>query len=90
MLVLHRRIGEAVVIEDVRVTLVQVTAAYCEVAFQKLAGGRRTVATLPHHEFAQACYDTRLVFLGRVGTKATLGIDASKELRIVRDELREA
>lgn len=89
MLVLSREIGTSIVIEDVRVTLVRVGPEHCEVALEKLAGGRRRIATLPREESVAACYDTRLVFLGMRGAQARLGIDAPRDVHIARQDVCE-
>jgi sRNA-binding carbon storage regulator CsrA len=87
MLVQSREIGQAIVIEDVLVTLITVAPHYAEVALQKLSGGKSLVVTLPHNESVDACYDTKLVYIQSFGQKARLGIDVPPGIRVHRKEV---
>ncbi len=87
VLVLSREIGQAVLIEDVVVTLVAATAEYAEVSLQKLSGGKTVIATLPKQQCVDACYDTQLVYIEGKGKKVRLGIEAAADLFIQRKEV---
>ena len=90
MLVLSRELGESVVIEDVRLTVLRIDSAYAEVSLAKVAGGKPVVLTLPRHEYVQACYDVRIVFIQVNGPKVRLGFDAPREVHISRSEYWDA
>ena len=50
MLVLSRELGDSVIIEDVRVTVVRIGPKYAEVSLVKLAGGKPVELILPRLE----------------------------------------
>lgn len=87
MLILSREIGQAIVIDDVVVTVIRVGGRSAEVSLQKLTGGKRVVATLLRDEPVDACYNTRLLFIESRGPKVRLGIDAPDGIEIRRQEV---
>lgn len=63
MLVLSRKPGESVVIDDVLFTFVRASATHATATLQKLSGGRITEVELPIDQYVDACYDTRIIFI---------------------------
>ena len=90
MLVLSRRAGEAILIEDVVVTLLSVRPDFIEVALQKRSGGKSVVVTLSKGQSVDACYDSRICFVAYRDSKARLGIQAPADIEIRRQEMRNA
>ncbi len=86
MLVLSREIGESVVIEDVVLTLVSVSEKYVEVSLVKMSGGKVTMATLPHDQTVEICYDVEVVVVNTKGPKVRLGFETPDDLTIRRGE----
>ena len=87
MLVMSREIGQALVIEDVVVTLDAFDDQHADITLQKVAGGKSISLTLNLNEFVDACYDTRIVLIATRDTKARLGIEAPKNVPIHRKEI---
>lgn len=87
MLVLSREIGQAIVIDDVVITVVRVTPEYAEITLQKVTGGKKVIATLPLNEYVDACYNTQIVFITSRGNKARFGVEAPADLPIYRYEV---
>jgi len=86
MLILSREVGEAVIIEDVALTLVRIGENYVEVSLVKTTGGRPVVLTLPHHQYINVCYNAQAVFVATKGTQARLGFEAPPDVAIRRRE----
>ena len=87
MLILSREIGEAVVINDVVVTVVRIDDDYLEISLVKATGGKSRVAVLPRQQSVDICYDAQVVFVGAKGTKARLGFEVPVEVTIQRREM---
>lgn len=90
MLVLSRKIGESVIIEDVALTLARVGDGYVEVSLAKTTGGKMTVLTLPHHERVAICYNVEVIFVEATGEKARFGFEYPPEVTITRQEFLES
>ena len=86
MLVLSRKIGESVIVEDVRVMVVSIEPTV-EVVLQKVAGGEEVRAVLPHDQYVDACYDTQLIHIESRSEKVRLGIEAPEGIRVHREEV---
>jgi sRNA-binding carbon storage regulator CsrA len=86
MLVLSREVGEAIIIEDVVLTLAQVADGYVDVSLRKTTGGRRIVLALPHHQRIEICYGVEAVFIDATSAGARLGFDHPPEVTISRLE----
>ena len=84
MLLLTREIGEAILIEDVAVTLICSNPNVAEVSLQKLSGGKKVTATLLRGKAVDACYETQLIYIGAKGTAARIGVNFPKWIRVVR------
>jgi sRNA-binding carbon storage regulator CsrA len=86
MLLLSRTAGQAVVIEDVELTVVRVAPEYIEICLRKLTGGKAAVLTVPHNRGVEICYDVQLVFVATDGVLARIGFEAAENIRIARKE----
>jgi sRNA-binding carbon storage regulator CsrA len=86
MLLLSRTAGQAVVIEDVELTVVRIAPEYIELCLRKMTGGKATVLTVPHNRRVEICYDVQLVFVTTDGVKARIGFEAPENIHIARKE----
>ncbi len=86
MLVLSRKVGEAIIIEDVVLTLARVADGYVEVSLRKKTGGRPTVLALPHHQRIDICYSVEAVFIDATSAGARLGFEHPAEVTLRRLE----
>ncbi|MFO0917522.1 MAG: carbon storage regulator [Planctomycetaceae bacterium] len=83
MLVISRRPGERLQIEDIVVTVVRVSHGVAEVSFRK----RRSapiVLTLQEAEFVEGCYNVRMGLVNAERGKARLGFEVPEDVKVAR------
>ena len=86
MLVLTREIGQSVIIEDVRVTVIRFGSDFAELSFAKITGGEAKIVTMSRNESVDACYDVRITFVQGTRAKLRLGFEAPREVHIHRED----
>lgn len=83
MLVISRRPGERLQIEDVVLTVVRVSRGVAEVSFRKRRSAP-VVLTLQKDEFIDGCYNVRLGLVAAERGKAQLGFEVPEEVKVAR------
>ncbi len=83
MLMISRRPGERLQIEDVVLTVVRVANGVAEISLRK----RRSapiVLTLQPEEFVESCYNVRVGLVNAQRGKAQLGFDVPEDVKVAR------
>lgn len=83
MLVISRRPGERLQIEDVVMTVVRVSRGVVEVSFRKRRSAA-VVLTLQKDEFVDSCYNVRLGLVTAERGKAQLGFEVPEDVKVAR------
>jgi sRNA-binding carbon storage regulator CsrA len=83
MLVISRRPGERLQIEDVVLTVVRVSRGVAEVSFRKRRSAP-VVLTLQKDEFIDGCYNVRLGLVAADRDKAQLGFEVPEDVKVAR------
>ncbi len=92
MLVLFRKVGESILIEDVRFTVVRVSGEYAEVALAKVSGGAKRVLTLTKNQWIEICYNVKVTLISIAGSegngdKTRFAFEYPEGVSIVRGEV---
>lgn len=83
MLVISRRPGERLQIEDVVLTVVRVSRGAAEISFRKRRSAA-VVLTLQAEEFVEGCYNVRMGLVTAERGKAQLGFEVPEDVKVAR------
>lgn len=83
MLVISRRPGERLQIEDIVLTVVRVARGKAEISLRKRKSAP-IILTLQTDEFVDGCYNVRLGLVTTDRGKAQLGFDVPDEVKVAR------
>ena len=83
MLVISRRPGERLQIEDVVVTVVRVSHGVAEVSFRKRRSAP-VVLTLQKDEFVESCYNVRVGLVTADQGKVQLGFEVPEDVKVAK------
>jgi sRNA-binding carbon storage regulator CsrA len=83
MLVISRRPGERLQIEDVVLTVVRVSRGVVEVSFRKRRSAA-VVLTLQKDELVDSCYNVQLGLVAAERGKAQLCFDVPEDIKVAR------
>ena len=89
MLVVSRECGQSLTIGDRVLTLVRIADAleYAEASVFDVRNDRSKILILPRHERITLCENVQVIFLPITKTRARLGVEAPRDVPIVRSEL---
>jgi len=83
MLMISRRPGERLQIEDVVLTVVRVSNGIAEISLRKRRSAA-VVLTLQPEEFVDTCYNVRLGLMNAERGKAQLGFEVPEDVKVAR------
>lgn len=83
MLVISRRPGERLQIEDIVLTVVRVSRGVAEVSLRKRRSAP-VVLTLQSDEFVDGCYNVRLGLVTTERGKAQLAFEVPEDVKVAR------
>lgn len=90
MLVLSRRIGESLVIEDTEVRVHGFDDESAELHLRKITGGAVVVASIHRSELLDACYDCQLTLVAVRDDRIRVGIVSPEDVAVYRKEVFDA
>ena len=86
MLILHRKIGESVLIEDAVVTVIEIDELGFEtkISLAKHTGEAPIEVAVPLQEKVEICHEVQVVFIEYSHGRARLGFEAPETVVVMR------